>query len=56
MYWESSGAFTGEVSAEMLKSVGCQYVIIGHSERRQFFSENDISVNLKVKKALEVGP
>lgn len=55
MYWEKNGAFTGEVSGEMLKDSGCEYVIIGHSERRQFFFENDISVNLKVKKALEIG-
>lgn len=55
MYWEDSGAFTSQVSGKMLKSIGCQYVIIGHSERRQFFGENDISVNLKVKKALELG-
>lgn len=55
MYWEDNGAFTGQVSGKMLKSIGCDYVIIGHSERRQFFGENDISVNLKVKKALELG-
>jgi triosephosphate isomerase len=55
MYWEKNGAFTGEVSGEMLKDLGCEYVIIGHSERRQFFFENDIVVNLKVKKALEIG-
>jgi triosephosphate isomerase len=55
MYWEKSGAFTGEVSGEMLKDLGCEYVIIGHSERRQLFFENDITVNLKVKKALEIG-
>jgi len=54
MYWENEGAFTGEISAKMLKSVGCEYVVIGHSERRQFFGDNDVSVNIKVKKALEV--
>ncbi|MEK7431618.1 MAG: triose-phosphate isomerase [Cyanobacteriota bacterium] len=54
MYWENNGAFTGEVSGTMLKALGCKYVIIGHSERRQFFGENDISVNLKTKKALEI--
>lgn len=54
MYWENSGAFTGEVSGSMLKDIGCKYVIIGHSERRQFFGDNDISVNMKVKKALEL--
>ena len=55
MHWEESGAFTGEVSAEMLKSIGVEYVIIGHSERRQYYSETDKSVNKKVKKALQVG-
>ncbi|MFN8672499.1 MAG: triose-phosphate isomerase [Candidatus Sericytochromatia bacterium] len=54
MYWENNGAFTGEVSGKMLKDLGCKYVIIGHSERRQFFGENDISVNVKTKKALEL--
>ena len=52
VYWEDSGAFTGEVSAPMLKDVGCDYVIIGHSERRQFFGETNESVNQKVKAAL----
>ena len=52
VYWEDSGAFTGQVSAGMLTSVGCQYVIIGHSERRQFFGETDETVNKKIKKAL----
>lgn len=52
VYWENSGAFTGEVSAPMLKDVGCEYVIIGHSERRQYFNETNESVNLKVKAAL----
>lgn len=55
MYWEDNGAFTGEVSGKMLSDLGCNYVIIGHSERRQYFSENDISVNMKTKKALELG-
>jgi len=53
MYWEDEGAFTGEVSAPMLKSVGVRYVIIGHSERRQFFGETDATVNKKVKAALK---
>jgi triosephosphate isomerase (TIM) len=53
MYWEKNGAFTGEVSPFMLKDVGCQYVIIGHSERRQFFSETNETVNKKVKAAHE---
>lgn len=54
-YWESSGAFTGEVSTEMIKEAGAQYVVIGHSERRQFFHETNDTVNLKVKKALATG-
>ncbi len=52
MYFEESGAFTGEVSASMLKSVGCEYVILGHSERRNIFDENDKMINKKIKKAL----
>ena len=52
VYWENSGAFTGEISPTMLKDVGCEYVIIGHSERRQFFAETNESVNLKTKAAL----
>jgi triosephosphate isomerase len=54
MHWEDKGAFTGEVSPLMLKGV-CEYVIIGHSERRQFFGETDESVNRKVKAALAHG-
>ncbi len=53
LYWEDSGAFTGEVSAPLLKDVGVKYVIIGHSERRQFFHETDETVNRKVKAALK---
>ncbi|MFZ1320020.1 MAG: triose-phosphate isomerase [Ignavibacteria bacterium] len=53
VYSENDGAYTGEISAEMLKSVGCEYVIIGHSERRKFFNETDEVVNAKVKKALD---
>jgi len=53
LYWEDKGAYTGEISADMLKSVGCQFVIIGHSERRQYFGETDETVNKKIKKALE---
>jgi triosephosphate isomerase len=48
MYWEKEGAFTGEISPHMLVSAGCQYVIIGHSERRQYFGETDHSVNKKI--------
>jgi len=53
VFWEESGAFTGEVGAGMLKDVGCFYVIIGHSERRQFFGETDQSVHKKLKSALQ---
>jgi len=52
LYWEQKGAFTGEVSADMLKDIGCAYVIIGHSERRQFFHETNETVNKKIKAAL----
>merc|ERR1711881_577069 len=55
LYWENSGAFTGEISAEMIVDSGCSYVIVGHSERRQFFGETNQSVNQKVKAALEGG-
>lgn len=50
-----SGAYTGEISADMLLALGVQYVIIGHSERREYYAETDETVNLKVKKALEKG-
>ncbi len=53
MHWEESGAYTGEVSGKMLKSIGVEYVIIGHSERRQYFNENDETVNKKVKAAFD---
>ena len=49
MHFEEKGAYTGEVSAQMLKSIGVEYVIIGHSERRQYFNETDETVNKKVK-------
>ena len=55
MHWESNGAYTGEVSGQMLKSIGVEYVIIGHSERRQYFAETDETVNKKIKSALAVG-
>jgi triosephosphate isomerase len=55
MHQADSGAYTGEVSASMLRSVGCRYVIIGHSERRQYFGETDESVNAKVRQALANG-
>ena len=55
MHWEENGAYTGEVSGKMLKSIGVEYVIIGHSERRQYFSETDETVNKKIKSALTNG-
>lgn len=55
LYWEEKGAFTGEVSPPMLKEVGCHYVIIGHSERRQYFGETDETVNRRIKAALTHG-
>ena len=55
MFWEKEGAYTGEVSAQMLHAVGCSHVIIGHSERRQYFGETDDTVNLKLRSALVVG-
>lgn len=53
MHWEEKGAFTGEISPEMLKEIPCDYVIIGHSERRQYFGETDDTVNKKIKSAFE---
>lgn len=55
LHWDKEGAFTGEISALMLVEVGATHVIIGHSERRQFFGETDDTVNLKLKSALEAG-
>lgn len=55
MHFEDKGAFTGEISAPMLCDVGTKYVILGHSERRQYFGETDETVNLKVRKALSCG-
>ncbi len=51
MHWETEGAFTGEVSPMMLKQMGCSYVILGHSERRQYFGETDENINRKIKSA-----
>jgi len=55
LYWEDSGAFTGEVSAPLLKELGVKYVIIGHSERRQFFSETNQTVNKRIRASLKHG-
>ncbi|MBR4768526.1 MAG: triose-phosphate isomerase [Lachnospiraceae bacterium] len=55
LYFEDEGAYTGEISADMLKDAGAKYVIIGHSERREYFKETDEDINKKVKKALEKG-
>jgi triosephosphate isomerase len=55
MHWEQQGAFTGEVSAPMLRDAGCDYVIIGHSERRQYFAETDETVNKKLHAAIAGG-
>jgi triosephosphate isomerase len=55
LYWEKEGAYTGEISADMLVSAGCRYVIIGHSERRQYFGETDDTVNKKIRAALDAG-
>ena len=55
MYFEEKGAYTGEISAEMLVDAGVKYVIIGHSERRDYFKEDDVLLNKKVKKAFEAG-
>jgi len=52
LFWESEGAYTGEISAPMLASAGCRYAIIGHSERRQFFGETDGTVNKKIQAAM----
>ncbi len=55
VYWEKQGAFTGEVAAPMLVAAGCTHVIIGHSERRQYFGETDETVNRKLEASLEAG-
>jgi len=53
VYWEEEGAYTGQISTAMLRDCGCRYVILGHSERRQYFGETDESVNKKLRKVLE---
>jgi len=55
VHWESAGAYTGEISAAMLKELGVRYVIVGHSERRQYFGETDETVNLRLKAAQQNG-
>ena len=55
MHYQDNGAFTGEISSHMLNDIGCDMVIIGHSERRAYYNETDEDVNLKLKKALEEG-
>lgn len=55
VYWAKEGAYTGEVSTNMLRSAGCEYVIIGHSERRHIFGETDGDVNSKIKASIEAG-
>jgi len=55
VFWEKEGAYTGEISIAMLLASGCTHVIIGHSERRQYFGETDDTVNMKLKSALEAG-
>jgi triosephosphate isomerase len=55
LYWQESGAFTGEISGPFLKDAGCSYVVIGHSERRQYFGETDATVNQRTVAALKAG-
>ncbi|MBR2572448.1 MAG: triose-phosphate isomerase [Clostridia bacterium] len=55
VHFKASGAYTGELSADMIKAVGCEYVIIGHSERRQYFGETDKTVNLRAMAAVKAG-
>jgi triosephosphate isomerase len=55
LFWEKEGAYTGQISAAMLVDAGCQYVIIGHSERRQYFGETDETVNKKLRAAIAAG-
>ena len=55
MHWKESGAYTGELSADMLKACGVEYVVLGHSERRQYFGETDATVNLRTVAAVKAG-
>lgn len=54
-YWEEEGAYTGEVAPKLLKDAGCSHVIVGHSERRQYFGETDLTVNKKIKATINAG-
>ena len=54
-FWEEQGAFTGETSVSMLRNLGCKYVILGHSERRQYFKEKNLGINKKIKAVLDKG-
>jgi len=54
-FWEEQGAFTGETSVSMLKNLGCKYVILGHSERRQYFKEKNLGINKKIKAVIDKG-
>ncbi|MDR3559354.1 MAG: triose-phosphate isomerase [Candidatus Pacebacteria bacterium] len=55
MFWERSGSFTGEISPAMLKNFGCEFVVVGHSERRRYFSESDEEVKMKIAAAFKIG-
>lgn len=55
VFWEEKGSFTGEISPRMLKNIGCEYVILGHSERRRYFCEQDLEINLKIIASLKNG-
>jgi triosephosphate isomerase len=55
LHWQPEGAFTGEIAAGMLTAAGCRYVIIGHSERRQYFGETDGTINVKIQAAIQAG-
>ena len=55
LHWEKEGAWTGEVSASMIRDAGCRFTLVGHSERRQYFGETDVSVNKKIRAALGAG-
>jgi len=54
-FWEDKGSFTGEISPQMIKSVGCRYIIVGHSERRKIFRETNEEISMKINKIIEAG-